>query len=53
VVSVVAWLRPALLLPLFAGALLLLLVPYVMVERRKPMFQEGAEPRPTTPRRAP
>jgi Fuc2NAc and GlcNAc transferase len=53
VVSVVAWLRPALLLPLFSGALLLLLVPYVMVERRKPMFQEGAEPRPTTPRRAP
>lgn len=53
VVSVFGWLRPALLLPLFAGALLLLLVPYVMVERRKPMFQEGAEPRPTTPRRAP
>lgn len=53
VLSVVAWWRPALLLPLFTGAMLLLLVPYVMVERRKPMFQEGAEPRPTTPRRAP
>lgn len=53
VVSVVAWWRPALLLPLFAASLLLLLIPYVMVERRKPMFQEGAEPRPTTPRRAP
>jgi Fuc2NAc and GlcNAc transferase len=57
VLSVIGWLRPALLLPLFTGAMLLLLVPYAMVERRKPMFQEGAEPpaepAPTAPRRAP
>ncbi|HEX5869278.1 MAG TPA: glycosyltransferase family 4 protein [Longimicrobium sp.] len=53
VLSVIGWLRPPLMMTLFAGGLLALLVPYVVVERRKAMFQEGAEPRPTTPRRAP
>jgi Fuc2NAc and GlcNAc transferase len=53
VMSVIGWLRPHLLMPLFVGGLMALLIPYVVVERRKGMFQEGAEPRPTTPRRAP
>ncbi|MBW3569822.1 MAG: glycosyltransferase family 4 protein [Gemmatimonadetes bacterium] len=53
VLSVVAWLRPPLLVPLVAGGLLLLLIPYVIVERRQAMFQEGAEYKATTPRRAP
>jgi Fuc2NAc and GlcNAc transferase len=53
VLSVVAWLRPDRMAAILAGGLLFLLIPYVIVERRKPMFQEGAEPKPTTPRRAP
>ncbi|HEX2206776.1 MAG TPA: glycosyltransferase family 4 protein [Longimicrobium sp.] len=51
--AVAAWLVPGLMMQIFVGGLLALLVPYVIVERRKAMFQEGAEPKPTMPRRAP
>lgn len=53
VLSVLAWMRPALLMPLFVAGLAALLIPYAIVERRKGMFQEGAEYKDSTPRRAP
>lgn len=37
--AVLAWMYPALLVPFCAAGLLLLLIPYRMVERRKPMFE--------------
>lgn len=53
ILSVIAWMRPAHMMEIFVGGLAALLIPYVMVERRKRMFQEGAEYKNSTPRRAP
>jgi Fuc2NAc and GlcNAc transferase len=41
--AIAAWLLPRLLVPLFLAGLLMLVVVYVMVERRQAMFQDEVE----------